>query len=620
MTRLYIDFETRSELDVGVVGTHKYATHPSTSVVLVSWAIDGGEVHVDEEVSDELWRMIENDNVLKIAHNAEFDMAICKYVLGINISYWSWFDTAYQAAYIGLPRKLAHLAAMLHTTQKASQEEMLLFATPARMRREARADELFGGGAPTVWRTKDTHPEEWKRFLDYSRDDIIVMRECHAIMPALPDFEVWTMRFTFEMNFNGVPFDVEFASKIKAMADKYAKDASDEAKLRFGIENLRSTQQVQDALRNEGLVFASLNKKEREGKTHSILELRDKATGAAFSKIPTAIERICPDQRLHGEFVGYGAHTGRWSSRGVQLQNFARILSSVSTDLTRVRDYDHLRQHLRLCIHANKGYKFVCADLSQIEARVVAWLAGCDWRLRAFANDEDIYSRSAERMFGLPKVDKSMPERQMGKCAELGLGYGGGANAINRIAPDFYREQGAGKVDEIVRRWRAANPEICQLWRVLERGFLTALRQSVCKVTTGYTSISFVYDGKTMIIRLPSGRALYYRNVYNTTEGLQYKDYSRGGQFGTLTKIWGGVLAENITQAIARDVLVDIMKRIRLAHEDYFCIGTVHDEVWYLTKDDTALDVLLDAMSAPIRWADKLVTKGDGFISKRYIK
>lgn len=620
MKNLFIDFETRSELDVGTVGTHKYATHESTSVVLVSWALDDGEIHTETEVSDELWMLIENPNVLKIAHNAEFDMAICKYVLGINISYWDWYDTAYAAAYLGLPRKLAHLASVLRTKRKGSQEEMLLFATPLRMRRAKMENELFGDGAPTVWREAADFPEEWERFCQYSRDDVEVMRECFGVMKTLPPIEQWVMRFTFEMNFNGVPFDLRFAKEIKSKADAYAADAGEAARALYGITNLRSTQQVKDALADEGLALSSLNKKERNGVSHEILELRDRATGAAFSKIPTAEARICADGRLRGEFVGHGAHTGRWSSRGVQLQNFARILSPVSTDLTKVRDYDHLRQHLRLCIHAPKGYDFVCADLSQIEARVVAWLAGCEWRLQAFQNDEDIYSRSAERMFGIPKVDKSMPERQMGKCAELGLGYGGGANAINRIAPDFYREQGAAKVDEIVRRWRGANPEICTLWRTLERGFLTAMKQGMCRVTCGYTSLSFAYDGDVMIVRLPAGRLLYYRKVYNTPDGIMYRDYSRGDAYGVLTKIWGGTLAENITQAIARDVLVDIMKRIYYDHEDYRCIGTVHDEVWYLSKDPNALDELLKAMSAPISWAGRLVTKGDGFASDRYIK
>lgn len=617
---LFIDFETRSELDVSVVGTHKYATHPSTSVTLVSWAIDNEEVHTDKEVCEELYRLIEDESVTKVAHNAEFDMAICKYVVGINIDPTQWHDTAYQAAYFGYPRKLANLAFALKTTAKASPDEMLLFAKPLSLRREKQADELFATVIPTRWADETTHPEEWERFKDYSKADIVVMRECYAKMNPLPSIERFVMRFTFEMNFNGVPFDLSFAKQIRAMAERYASVAGEKAFREYGIKNLRSTKQVQDALYENGVILTSLNKKERAGVEHPILELRDQASGAAFSKIKTAEERICADGKLRGEFVGYGAHTGRWSSRGVQLQNFARILSEVSTDLTKVRNYDHLRQHLRLCIHAPKPYQFVCADLSQIEARIVAWLAGCEWRMNAFANDEDIYSRSAERMFNLPKVDKTMPERQMGKCAELGLGYGGGSNAINRIAPDFYREQGEAKIDDIVRRWRLANPEVCALWKTIENAFRNALVRGVCKVQCGGAPIIFKYDGKTALIQLPSGRSLYYRGVHKDETGLYYLDYSRGGENAVRTKFWGGVLLENITQAIARDVLVDIMYRVNKLDKSFICIGSVHDEVWYLSTRSDALDVLLDAMKAPIRWAKGLVTKGDGFMYERYIK
>ena len=167
------------------------------------------------------------------------------------------------------------------------------------------------------------------------------------------------MRSTISMNFAGVPFDIDFAREIKKLADAYSADAGAVALQKYGIRNLRSTQEVQAKLKAQGVHLSSLSKKERGGKTHEILDLRDQATGAAFSKLKTVELRICPDNRLRGEFVGYGAHTGRWSSRGVQLQNFARIIDKVSTDLTKVQSYDHLRQHLRLCIHAPEPYQFV---------------------------------------------------------------------------------------------------------------------------------------------------------------------------------------------------------------------------------------------------------------------
>lgn len=610
MKTLYVDFETRSELDVGEVGTHRYAMHHSTEVIMVSYALDDEPVITLEEVTDELYELLESPEVLKIAHNAEFDMAICKYVLGMNVDASEWFDTAYQAAYFGYPRKLSALAGILSTTQKAAPDEMLMFSSPTGV-------DLF---SPSPYREKQNYPEEWERFRLYSRADVEAMRECHKAMPKLPSFEEYVMRSTISMNFAGVPFDIDFAREIKKLADAYSSEAGATALMKYGIRNLRSTQEVQTKLKAQGVHLSSLSKKERGGKTHEILDLRDQATGAAFSKLKTVELRICPDNRLRGEFVGYGAHTGRWSSRGVQLQNFARIINEVSTDLTKVQSYDHLRQHLRLCIHAPEPYQFVCADLSQIEARIVAWLANCTWRMEAFANDEDIYSRSAERMFGLPRVDKSMPERQMGKCAELGLGYGGAGGAIKRIAPDFYREQGAAKIDDIVARWRGANPEVCGLWRTLERAFNTAMTSGICVATCGTAQIKFKYNGKDACIVLPSGRALYYRGVYKEGDRLFYLDYSRGG-YPVTEDFWGGTLLENVTQAIARDVLVEIIWRVQQRYgDDLTLIGSVHDEVWYLTKRSDGLDILLKEMTEPIWWAKGLVTKGDGFIYSRYIK
>ena len=379
------------------------------------------------------------------------------------------------------------------------------------------------------------------------------------------------------------------------------------------------------ALGKEGCGLASLNKKERNGVEHDILILRDQATGSAFSKIPTAFTRLCPDGRLRGEFVGHGAHTGRWSSRGTQLQNWARILSHVDTDLSNVRDYDHLRQHMRLCLGYAEGKRFTCADLSQIEARIVAWLAGCKWRMDAFANGVDIYARSAEKMFNKREVTKDDIERQYGKCAELGFGYGGGTAAIGAIQPDFYKSIGEAKAHELVQTWRAANPEICQLWRKFERAFIEAKRTGRCDVVVGNTTLRFLYDGYTARIDLPSGRALYYRGVTAVATGmgidLYYLDYSRGGENAVRVKFWGGTLLENITQAIAKDILTDIMRRVKQREPRSTCIGTVHDELWY--SHDERLDVLrvvLEEMKRPITWAYGLITDGNGFTSDRYRK
>lgn len=625
---LYIDYETRSERDILDVGSHRYLTDATTEMILVSWAFDKDETQVSETMPEGVVTAIEDPDVLKIAHNAEFDMGVCVYLLGINVDCRDWVDTAYIAAYYGYPRSLKNLTRVLNTQLKASQEELFIFAIPRERARTEAPDELFFRPTPTIWNDKTTHPADWDAFLLYAKGDVDVMREAYIRMPSLPDIEIFTMQITFEMNFNGVPFDVEFAKEIYQLSQDYSERAGVIAQEKYSIDNLRSTKQVQLALMHEGIYLGSLNVKERGGVTHEILDLRDQATGTAFSKIPTALNRICPDGRLHGEFVGHGAHTGRWSSRGVQLQNFARIKSEVCDDLSLVRNYSHLRQHMRLTIGNLKDHKFTCADLSQIEARIVAWLAQCEWRMNAFKNGEDIYARSAERMFGKPKITKDDPERQDGKCSELGFGYGGGANAILRINPDFFHAKGAAKVQQLVDTWRLANPEICRLWRKLESGFRQAMKDGMCNVMCGTTKLVFKFDGSTAAITLPSGRSLYYRSVslVYTSRGsdLYYLDYSRGGDSpAQRIKFWGGTILENVTQAIARDILVGIMQRVKRRDERLQCIGTVHDEIWYLTHetiDINPLTLLLEEMARPIEWASGLITCGEGFTHKRYIK
>lgn len=623
---LFIDYETRSEEDLKLSGSHKYNMHPTTEMLLCAYAFDDEPVKVCEELPDEIFNAIEDDSILKIAHNAEFDMGVSKYVLGCDINFNDWLDSAYMAAYYGLPRSLKNVAKVLGTQQKGSQEELVLFSMPVKKGMKDGTNKLFFKPTETVWNTKETHPNEWEVFKEYAKGDVEVMREVYKRLHSLPPLEFACMQLTFEMNFNGVPIDLTLAKKIHDMSLKYAEDAGKEALEKYGIKNLKSVPQVKEALKKEGIYIASLNAKERGDTEHEILELRDRSSGLAFSKIPKVFLRICADERLRGEFKGFGAHTGRWSSVGVQMQNWARILEEVDENLTHVKNYSHLRQHMRLCIGNSPGMNFTCADESQIEARVTAWLADCKWRLTAFEEGEDIYSRSAERMFGIPKVTKGMPERHDGKCAELGFGFGGGSAAILRINASFYNKKGKAKVEELVRRWRDANPEICKLWKKLELGFRTAFKKGTDVIYCGGTRIVFQFDGKTMRISLPSGRALFYRGVHlihhERGSDIYYTDYSDTGD-ARHVKIWGGTLTENIVQGLARDILVEVMKRMKESAPYLRIVGTVHDEIWYESRKNIAanpLEMLLNEMKRPISWAAGLPLSGDGFTHHRYIK
>lgn len=615
---LFIDFESRSKADLLNVGAHRYCVDPSTRVLLTTYAVGGGPIQLCEfdNLDKTLIGLLQDPMVLKVAHNSEFDMSLLKYTLGIDVRIEEWFDTAFQAAYYAHPRKLSNLALRLNLTEKGEQDGILLFSLP----RKARKGETL----TSDFNEAEDFPKEWEDFKTYAKQDIGTLREAFSAMQMLPEIEVFVSHMTMEMNFNGVPFDAKLGAQIWNKAIGYEHRAGAIALEKYGIENLKSTQQVQKALMRAGVELPSLNKKERGGEEHEILELRDVATGAAFSKIPKALERRCPDGRLHGEFVGYGAHTGRWSSRGVQLQNWARILGDVSETLDPIESYDHLRQHMRLCLGHVPHMAFTFADLAQIEARIVAWLAWSTWRMEAFASGVDIYARSAEKMFAVKNVTKDNIYRQYGKAAELGFGYGGGHVAILNIQPEFYASVGEAKVREMVQLWRSANPEVAKLWRTLENTMKMSMKTGSEQLICGRAKLKFQYDGKSGKIVLPSGRSLYYRGLHSTATSngfeLAYMDYSAGGM-PRRVHLWGGVILENITQAIARDVLVDVMKRTKERIPEAECIATVHDEVWYLHKPDVPmLEVLLEEMARPITWAKDLVTKGDGTTSDRYRK
>lgn len=622
---LFIDFESRSKVDLINLGAHRYCTDESTSILLTAYAVNDEPVKVIEydNFDDRLIDLLNDPNVLKVAHNAEFDMGLIKHTTGIEVRTSEWFDTAYQGVYYAHPRKLKYLAKRLEITDKGDGEGILIFSTPRKGGKKDEGPTLFDDVLGDFVEPSE-QPEKWEQFKEYAEGDIITMREAFNKMQMLPAIEIFTMQITIDMNFNGVPFDAPLGVKIYKTARNYEKAAGEIALNKYNIQNLRSGTQVQKALMENGIQLPSLDKKQRNGITHEILELRDVASGAAFSKIPKALSRMCADGRLHGEFVGHGAHTGRWSSRGVQLHNWARILEDVEPSLENVKDYDHLRQHMRLCLGHVPFTKFTCADLSQIEARITAWLAQSKWRMEAFEAGVDIYARSAEKMFSIKEVKKGDKERQYGKNAELGFGYGGGHMAIKKIQPDFYREAGEGKVRELVHLWRSANPEIKKLWYSLENALNLAIKNGVQPLVCGKIKLVFQYDGKTGKIILPSGRALYYRGMHRsaTSRGfdIAYLDYG-SNYSGVRTKLWGGTILENVVQAIARDVLVSIMSRVKKRVPEAECIGTVHDEIWYLTKPKVPmLDIILEEMERPISWAKGLVTTGDGFEHDRYIK
>lgn len=600
--KLYIDIETYSATDLRTAGVYRYVEDPDWRILMTAYALDDEPVRLVEGPEETaaipgLW----DPSVLKVAHNAAFERINFSMLRfgrpGRYLPPEEYHDTMAVAAERGLPRSLAALVRAVGASEKDEAGTRLInrFSKPHAGRRM----------------TAEDKPEDWAAFCAYCVQDVETLRD---IDRAIGDFPTEHEREVFHtdqrINDRGIAADLQLARAAITAAEKNARRHQRELIELTGLGNPNSVAQLTKwtGLPNlrQATVAAELQRDDLDPTLRRVLELRQDLALVASKKYLAAVNGASSDGRLRGQLRFYGAHTGRWSGRGVQLQNLPRerftdaqeeavalldvSLSAEGDDLT-----------LKRLVRPMFTGPFVVVDYSAIEARVVAWLAGEQWALEAFEGGRDIYVETATRM----STPGNQLTRAQGKVAVLALGYNGGVNSLRVMGADGDDTT----LQHLVRQWRRANPAIVGLWRLLERAFYAGGRAGRLRVHA---------KGDVRRVILPSGRTLTYRGVHFTPDpsGRGKRAAFRDAR-GVMIDTYGGRLTENATQAVARDVLADAL--VRLDGAGWPVVGHVHDEV-LVEAPPAAYDEIRALVETPPSWADGLPIAGAGYAAPRYKK
>jgi DNA polymerase len=641
--RLFIDLETFSSVDISSAGAFKYTEAPDFEVLLIAYAWDDGPVSVldlrnPENIREADWlaMSLTNPAVVKVAHNSAFERAALSRVLGVDMPPEQWEDTMVLAAYNGLPLSLDGAGAALGLRYQKIKEGTALiryFCSPCK------PTERNG------WRTRNLPehaPDKWERFVKYCGRDVEVAQAIYARLGSTPvtDFERRIWALDARINERGVLVDLDFARAAVAVDEAFTAEIREEMQKLTGLDNPNSIQQLKGWLEACGHFSDSLDKAAVAGMLSEatdptvarVLRLRQMLGKTSTTKYGTMLAAAGSDNRMRGLTQYYGAaRTGRWAGRLVQLQNLPQnhldAIGSVR-ELVRSRDLatvemifddvpDVLSQLIRTALVAKPGHTFLVADFSAIEARVIAWMAGEQWRQDVFASGGDIYCSSASQMFKVP-VEKHGVNghlRQKGKVAELACGYGGGVNALINFGADKMGLSEA-EMSDIVTQWRAASPSIPKFWRDTEKAAKLAL-ENPGKSYRIQCGVTFRKSPDALHLFLPSGRRLSYWGARLEAGSIVYM--GQGSQGGWIKKdTWGGKLVENIVQAVAADALRVAM--LRLDEAGFSICFHVHDEVVAEAPDGSRWQDMAEIMGRPIDWAPGLLLRADGYDTKFYRK
>ena len=645
---LSIDLETYSDVDLPNCGVYRYV-EGDFHILLFAYAFDDDETKcVDmacgEQLPAEVVDALQDDSIIKSAWNAQFERTCLSKYLGKQLSPDAWQCTMVWAASLSLPLKLATAAQALKTAQqKDAVGERLIryFSLPCK------PTKANGGRTRNL---PEHAPDDWKLFKSYCVQDVNTERDIRRRLekfPLLPqewDFYHMDQR----INDRGILIDKELVQQAIICNMAMSEEMTKRAYALTGLENPNSVSQLKSWLEERGIEVDSLGKKNvaslikdldrhsADGEALDMMKLRLQMAKSSVKKYQAAERYICQDGRTHGLFQFSGANrTQRWAGRGIQLQNLPQ--NHISTldearELVKMGCFDMiealygntpdiLSQLIRTMLIPKDGCEFIVADFSAIEARVLAWLAGEQWRLDAFTEGKDIYCASASQMFGVPVVKHGINGelRQKGKVAELACGYGGGAGAlISMGALDMGLKE--DELPDIISSWRDANPEIVKFWYTVEKAAIETVKDHTDR---SVGRIGFQFSANTLWIVLPSGRRLAYikpklqpnrfGRMALTFEGLGANNkWTRG-------ETYSGKLTENITQATARDLLAEAMRRMELA--GLGIVGHVHDEVILeVPKGQYTVDDVCNIMNRNPAWADGLPLSSAGYTGNYYFK
>ena len=656
---LSLDLETFSDVDLQKCGVYKYAQSPNFEILLFGVSVNGGEVVVydlaqGDTVSMKIVEALTDDTVTKWAYNAAFER-ICLSVwlqrnypayfhsysinedtVGDYLDPSAWKCSMIWAAYMGLPLSLAGAGTVLGLEEqklKEGKDLIRYFCVPCK------PTKVNGGRKRNL---PEHDMEKWNTFIFYNKRDVEVEMSIQDRLKKfpVPDF-VWDeYHLDQEINDRGIALDMAVVENAIAFDAKSKAELAEKMQKLTDLDNPNSVVQMKQWLLDNGLEMDSLGKKEvaQAVKTApkelvEVLLLRQQLSKSSVKKYQAMQNAVCEDGRARGMFQFYGANrSGRWAGRMIQLQNLPQ---NHMPDLEQARELvesgnydamellyddipDTLSQLIRTAFVPRPGMKFVVADFSAIEARVLSHLAKENWRTEVFANNGDIYCASASAMFGVP-VEKHGVNgnlRQKGKIAELALGYGGSVGALKAMgALDMGLDE--EELQPLVDSWRAANPNIVRFWWEVDRCVKETVKKRVPTETHG---IRFIYQSGMLFIKLPSGRQLSYvkpRMGENRFGGESVTYEGVGG-----TKKWeriesyGPKFVENIVQAISRDILAHSMRT--LSH--CFICGHVHDELIIECSMGVSLDAICEQMGRTPAWIPGLLLRADGYECSFYKK
>lgn len=660
---LSIDIETKSSVDIGKAGLYRYAQSEDFEILLFAYQLDEGDVFIvdlanGEKIPQFIIDALSNPFVIKHAYNAAFEWYCLNragYVTPLN----EWRCTMIHGLYCGY-------TAGLDATGKAiglPQDKLKLNTGKALIRYFCVPCKPTKSNGNRKWNLPKHAPEKWELFKEYCKQDVVteheILKRLEAFPVPLEEEKLWQQ--DIQMNAFGVKVDTELIEGALTIGSISHSELMGEAGEITGLSNPNSTAQLKTWIEKEmtnnwnrkvelpGLrkedVTALLECQDIPENVRRVLEIRQQLGKTSVKKYTAMETAKGADERVRGLTQYYGANrTGRWAGRLVQLQNLPRNYIDTldyARKLVKAKNYagvkflygnvpDTLSQLIRTAFIPSEEHKFVVADFSAIEARVIAWLAGEQWVNEVFATHGKIYEATASQMFHVPieKIVKGNPEyslRQKGKVATLALGYQGGTNALiamGALNMGLTEEE----LPDIVQRWRNANPRIRDLWYAVEEAALITMQTAMPQ---GINGLIFRYEGELqygqsfLTVQLPSGRKLFYPKPFlqeNQFGKMAIHYYTVGQQTKKweVTSTYGGKMTENIVQAIARDCLAETLKRIDVLGLQV--VFHVHDEVIIDAPMNVTVEEICGLMAEPITWAPGLILKGAGFESSYYMK
>lgn len=656
---LGIDIETFSSADIKN-GAYAYSEAPDFEILLIAYKFsDEDKVKLIDLTDDpeelenlRFWDALTDPEVVKTAYNANFERTCLARHTGEAMPPEQWRCTMVLAVQLGLPRSLAAVGPALGLTEEEQKKKtgaalIQYFCKPCKPTRT------------NGQRTKNTRlhaPEKWELFKEYNIQDVVteqtILKRLRDFRPDQSEQDLWTL--DQEINDRGVLLDIPMAGSIVEFDTERSADLLAEAQQITGLSNPNSLAQLKPWLADNGLATDTLRKDDvaamladpsLHANVRRVLEIRQTLSKTSVKKYQTMLDIAGEDDRARGIMQFYGGHTGRWAGRSLQPQNLARNTMpddelDVAREFVKMGDFESLEmifgepapifsQLVRTAFIPSPGNRFIVSDFSAIEARVIAWIAGEEWRLEVFRNDGDIYCESASHIYHVPVVKHGINGelRQRGKVAELALGYGGAVGAMKQM--DTSGSVPEDEMQGIVTQWRAESPKIVRMWRDCQDAAVSVIRgnqpKRVLRSLQGTEFYVKLVDGTPVLfIQLPSGRPIAYWDpkVMDTEMGprITYMTQNQTTRKWERCETYGGKLTENIVQSVARDCLAEKMKL--LESMGYPIVFHVHDElILDVPREDKEAAALVDRiMGEPIDWAPGLPLKGGTYECDFYRK